>query len=68
MKKFVVLARNGENHYFFETNKENDIDDVIKAMKHGEANNAEVTVFVRTSKDAYEKFQHETNFQMGFHA
>jgi len=68
MKRFVILARNGETHYFFETNKENDVDDVIKAMKRGKSNDAEVTVFIRTSKDEYEKLQHETKFVMGFHA
>ena len=68
MKKFLVIARNGETHYLFKTNKEKDIDDVIDAMKKGEARDAEVTVFLCTAKDMYEKVRHENKFSMGFHA
>ena len=68
MKKFVILAKHGANHYFFETNKENDIEDVLEAMKAGGAPDSEITVFTRTSKDGYEKTLHESNFTMGFHA
>lgn len=66
-KEFMVMVRNGENHFFFKTNKENVINDAINAMNDGEVNDAEITVFTRTSKMGYEKVCHKTKFQVGFH-
>ena len=65
-KEFMVIVRSGENHFFLKTNKENDISDTIDAMNNGEVNDAEITVFARTSKMGYEKVYHKTKFQMGF--
>ena len=66
-KEFMVMVRSGENHFFFKTNKENDINEALNAMDNGEVNDAEITVFARTSKTGYEKVCHKSKFQVGFH-